>query len=412
VYRGWWIVLTAFLSQFTSSGSSGWVFGLLVLSMQEDLDASRSAIVGVLVFERLIGGLSGAFLGPFVDRHGTRALTTLSALAAGGCLFALATVNAAWQPYVIWALFGLTLPGLATVAPVAAISSWFVRYRTRAIVTYTFGGATAGLILAPLMAAVSAEYGWRVVWVLMGLMFWAIAPLAWVSIRHRPEDVGLQPDGLEQPAAAQEASAAVQRDQSPDWTVKQALHSRSFWLLTAGFTLTMLPASSIFIHMSSYVQSRGFSIETGASAVSVYGFGAVFGRLVWGFIVGRAGLHRSLVLWALMYGVSIIFYALPGSLVTIYATTIFLGIAVAGSLQFRAQTFPDYFGRRIVGSLVGYSSAIGTLAAAAAPLIVAMAVDATDSYSGIFIAFGLACIAASAGFLFSRPARLSQPQPA
>ena len=72
VYRGWWIVLNAFLSQFAATGSSGWVFGVLVLSMQEDLDTTRSAIVGVLFAERLLGGVSGAVLGPFIDRNGAR----------------------------------------------------------------------------------------------------------------------------------------------------------------------------------------------------------------------------------------------------------------------------------------------------------------------------------------------------
>jgi MFS family permease len=197
-----------------------------------------------------------------------------------------------------------------------------------------------------------------------------------------------------------------------EWTVTDALRSRSFWLLTAGFTLTMLPASSIFIHMSSYIQSRGFSLEEGAAGVSIYGFGAVFGRFVWGLAIGRAGLHRAMVVWALAYGTSIVIYALTPTLVAIYAATILLGVAVAGSLQFRAQVFPDYFGRGIVGTLVGYSSAIATLAGAAAPLIVALAFDLSGSYSGIFIVWGVCCLAASLGFLFSRPVRAAVFQPA
>jgi nitrate/nitrite transporter NarK len=104
-----------------------------------------------------------------------------------------------------------------------------------------------------------------------------------------------------------------------------------------------------------------------------------------------------------MYGASITVYALPNTLPGIYAATIFLGIAVAGSLQFRAQTFPDYFGRHIVGTLVGYSSAVGTLAAALAPLLVAFAFDLTGSYTAIFMAFGVCCIVASAGFALARP---------
>jgi sugar phosphate permease len=380
------------------------VFGVMILPMQEDLGWSRSAIVGVLTLERLLGGAFGAWLGPLVDRHGTRVLMTLSALVASGCLFTLSQVQEVWQPYVIWAVFGLALPGLSTLAPVAAVSSWFVRRRAVAIMAYTFGGATAGLVLAPTMAAVANEWSWRIVWVLMGFMVLAVAPIAWIAVRRRPEDVGLAPDGdpLRPPAREMRDETVSVGTETP-WTARQVVRSATFWLLTAGFTLTMLPASSIFIHMAAYVQSRGFSLEEGAAAVSIYGLGATGGRFVWGFTVARAGIRRTLVLWGLLYGASIITYAFPTSIILIYATTIFLGISVAGSLQFRAQTFPDYFGRHIVGTLVGYSFAIGTVAAATAPLIVAFAFEATGSYSEIFVAFGVCCIAASVGFALTRP---------
>ncbi len=409
MYRGWWIVFTAFLSQFAATGSSGWVFGVLLLPMQHDLHASRSAVVGVLLVQRLVSGAAGALIGPFIDREGTRLVTAGSAVVAGGCLLGLALVQAAWQPYVLWGIFGLSLPGLSTVAPVAAISAWFIRKRTQAIVTYTFGGAVAGLVLAPTMAFVANQFGWRTVWALMGLMFWLIAPLAWIVIRRKPEDLGLSPDGLELPDARSSADRVGRGDSEAEgWTVDQVLRSRSFWLVTLGFTLTMLPASSIFIHMSSYIQSKGFSETDGAAAVSIYGFGAVMGRFVWGYLVVRIGLRRSLVAWAFAYGVSIVLFALPASIIALYATTILLGLAVAGSLQFRAQALPDYFGSHIAGSLTGYSSAVATIAAAVAPLIVAYSYDLSGAYEGIFIVFAVCCIAASAAFIFSAPQRASE----
>ncbi len=377
----------------------------MILPMQDDLGWSRSAIVGVLTVERLVGGVFGAWLGPLVDRHGTRILMTGSAVLAGVCMLTLSQVQDAWQPYVIWGLFGLALPGLSTLAPVAMVSAWFVRKRAVAIMTYTFGGATAGLVLAPAMAAVANTWGWRTVWVLTGCFLLAVGPVAWTVVRRRPEDVGLAPDGdppRPTPVETRRAEAATGLPE-PEWTARQVVRSATFWLLTAGFTLTMLPASSIFIHMTAYVQSKGFSLEEGAAAVSIYGFGAMAGRFVWGFTVGRAGIRRALVLWGLLYGTSIIIYALPTSIITIYAATVFLGITVAGSLQFRAQTFPDYFGRHIVGTLVGYSFAIGTVAAATAPLLVAFAFDLTGNYTAIFITFGACCLAASFGFALARP---------
>ncbi|HEX5369084.1 MAG TPA: MFS transporter, partial [Dehalococcoidia bacterium] len=399
VYRGWWIVFTAFLSQFAATGSSGWVFGVLLLPMQVDLHTSRSVIVGVLLVQRLISGAAGALLGPFIDREGTRLVTAASAVVAGGCLLCLATVQAAWQPYVLWGIFGLSLPGLSTVAPVASISAWFVRKRTQAIVTYTFGGAMAGLVLAPTMAIVADQFGWRTVWAVMGLMFWAIAPVAWIAIRRKPEDLGLQPDGLAASAALTDAEPETKAGtETEGLTVAQVLRSKSFWLITLGFTLTMLPASSIFIHMSSYVQSKGFSETDGAAAVSIYGFGAVLGRFVWGYMVVRLDLRRSLVVWAFAYGLSIVFFALPASIVALYGTTVLLGITVSGSLQFRAQAFPDYFGSQIAGSLTGYAAAIATLAGAVAPLIVAYWYDLSGAYEGIFLVFAVCCVAASVAF--------------
>jgi sugar phosphate permease len=380
------------------------VFGVLIIPMQDDLGWSRSTIVGVLTLHRLAGGACGFWLGPLVDRHGTRLLVTVSAVAAGACLIGLSLIQAPWQSYLLWGVFGLTLPGLSTLGPIAAISNWFVRGRTQAIMFFTFGSATAGLILAPIMAAVAADLSWRVAWVIMGLMLWAIAPLAWLAIRRRPEDVGLLPDGAESaPVTNFSAPAPTQTSDEPEWTTAAAVRTRSFWLLTIGFTLTMLPASSIFIHMSAFVQSKGFSVEDGAAAVSIYGLGAVMGRFVWGFTVAHAGLHRSLVAWGFLYGASIIIYILPTHLLAIYATTILLGISISGSQQLRAQTFPEYFGRQVVGALVGYSTLVATFAGAVAPLMVAVAFDWTGSYSEIFVAFGLCCLVAGAGFVFSRP---------
>jgi sugar phosphate permease len=273
---------------------------------------------------------------------------------------------------------------------------------------FTFGSATAGLILAPLMAAVADAYSWRTAWLLMGLLVWSIAPLAWVTVRHRPEDLGLEPDGGAGPAIDAAAEARSQADlQAVEayWTVPLALRSRSFWLLTLGFMLVMLPASSIFIHMSAFVQSKGYPVEAGAAAVSVYGFGAVLGRFVWGFFVAKLGLYRAVILWALLYGVSILLYTTPTSLAAIYGTSVLLGISIAGNQQLRAQTYPDYFGRKIVGALLGYSGIIATIAGASSPLIAALVFDQTGSYVTTFTLFGVCCLLASGGFLFSKPRR-------
>jgi sugar phosphate permease len=385
------------------------VFGVLILPMQDELGWSRSTIVGVLTLEKLVGGVFGVWLGPRLDKYGARVIMAASAAFGGTCLILLSQVQAPWQSYVLWALMGLVSPGLLTMGPIVAISNWFVRKRGQAIMFSTLSAATSALLLAPAMAAVADALTWRDAWLVMGGLMWLTVPISLIVIRHRPEDVGLTPDGDPVPETPAHARPAfVETEADAYWTVPLALRSRSFWLLSPGFMLTTLPASSIFIHMSSYVQSRGFSVEEGAAAVSVYGIGVLAGRFIWGFAAIKAGLHRTLVSYAFLYGLSILVFTLPHDLLAIYVTIVLLGVAIAGAQQLRAQVFPDYFGRRIVGTLLGFATVISTVTSASAPLIVAMAYDQTGKYTPTFVIWGICCLIAGVGFFFSRPKHRSE----
>ena len=292
---------TGYIAQMGTVGATGWVFGVLILPMQEDLGWSRSVLVGVVTLARLLSGVFAVRIGPVVDRHGARWLMTLSALTAFAACVGTALSQTVWQYYLCWVLFGLAIPGMGTLGPAVAISNWFIRRRAQALMYFTLGSAGAGLVLAPLMSRIAADISWRWSWVGMGLIFLTVAPMAWHFVRHRPEDLGLKPDGGDTARDTRVGTDDVTPDED-SWTVREALHSRSFWLVAVGFMLTSFPGSSIFIHMSSFVQSKGFTLSEGALAVSFYGAGTLVGRFTWGFLIPRLGVHRSLVLYGFGYG--------------------------------------------------------------------------------------------------------------
>jgi MFS family permease len=176
-------------------GASGWVLSVLIQPMEQDLGWSRVQLVGVLALSSVLAGAGAARLGPIVDRHGTRLLQTVSAAVGGSCLVAVAFVTAPWQYYLCWAGVGLAVPGLMTLGPGVAIANWFIRRRALAFTLYSLGSATAGIVLAPLVAQIVERAGWRAGWLLLGVLLWCVAPLAWLIVRRRPEDLGLHPDG-------------------------------------------------------------------------------------------------------------------------------------------------------------------------------------------------------------------------
>ncbi|MEI7925546.1 MAG: MFS transporter, partial [Chloroflexota bacterium] len=401
IFRGWWIVATCFLSQHFATSAGGWVFGILIAPMGLELGWSRTEIVTAITLATLLGGFLAAMLGPVVDRYGPRVLMTVSLLAGGTALILLSGVHTRWQYYAIWALYGVASLGFNLLGPVVALANWFVRRRSVAFMFFTAGSATAGIALAPLMGQVEAAYGWRFVWLLMGMIVCSIAPLAWITIRRRPDDLGLLPDGdIEPPArGASEAVAGYGRE----WTVREALHTRAFWLTTIGFTLIGLPQWSIFVHMAPYIVSNGFSPQEGALVVSVYGVGVLSGRPLYSYIIQHYGIHAALLTFGSFYGATILIFTLPHTLLMFEVTGVILGIAIAGGQQLQAQAFPDYFGRNVVGTLQGYSGIALTVTRAVGPLVAAFAYDRSGSYVVTFVAFGVACFLGVGVFLLGPP---------
>src|SRR3989338_1371009 len=132
VYRGWWIVLIFYYTQLITAGAGGWIFGVLLLSMQSDFGWKQTTVVGVLMVDRWISGALSLFLGPLVDRHGSRLLMTCSALLAGIGLIAVSFAQNVWMFYAAWACYGIAQPGIALLGPRVSIANWFVRQRAKA----------------------------------------------------------------------------------------------------------------------------------------------------------------------------------------------------------------------------------------------------------------------------------------
>lgn len=411
VYKGWWIVAAGFGALFVTSGSTGFGFSVMIKPMESDLGWNRSTMVGALTVASYVTGILSAPLGPIVDRYGARTLMVISAFIGGLSLCLVAFVIEPWQYYILIGLgVGTARPALSGLGPRTAISNWFIRKRARAFAIFACGTATSGLVVVPILTFIVGTWGWRGAWIFMGVLEWVLViPLSWFFIRRRPEDVGLLPDG-DEPAKRQGAtptSSAV--DITPvreaKWTRSQALKTRTFWLLVVSFMLTGFPGGTIFIHMVPYFTDKGLSPAAAANALSTYALGVLAGRAIWGYVVERAGIYRSLVVYASSYGVAIALFVLAPSHAAIYVTVFILGITIGGAQQLQGQVWADYYGREIVGSLTGFSAILHTPLTSAGPLLAAVVYDLTRSYVGTFSVFSVLCLIAGVTlFLAKKPA--------
>jgi MFS family permease len=406
-FRGWWIVGVSFLALYLNGSSTSYLFGVLILPMEEDLGWSRATLLGALTVSTFVTAGTGMLMGPFYDKHGARVGMTISAAITGSVLLLLPHVTAPWQYYALLGVgMGIGRSGLENMGPRTAIANWFIRRRAAAFAWYSGGRAVFGVTAVAPFAYLVSVTSWRSGWTVVGAIELAILmPLIWFAVRRRPEDIGELPDG----DTPRPDALAIQPE--PEWTRPQAMRTRTFWFMVLGFAFVGFPTSGMIANLLPYFSDEGLSLPAASAAFSMFGFGALMGRPFWGFISTRLGIHPALTLYPIIYGLSIASVVLAFNAPTLFAAAFFIGVPTGGAAQLQAQAWPDFFGRRSVGAITGISTLMIMPTLAFGPLLAAVAFDIMGSYNFVFSAYaGGAMVSAVFFYLARRPSRPA-PQP-
>ena len=122
-----------------------------------------------------------------------------------------------WQLILMWGvLVGMGTGFLATVLSTIIAARWFTAQRGLALGILSGGASTGQLIFLPVMANVTAAYGWRTTVLAIAGVLCVVIPLVALIMRDRPQDVGLAPYGETghangETAAGQSDRAGVRR---------------------------------------------------------------------------------------------------------------------------------------------------------------------------------------------------------
>ncbi len=389
------------MNLYLNGAATSYLFSILVLPMQADLGWSRTTLLGALTLATLVSAGVGMVIGPIFDKHGARVGMTVSALFSGIFLLLIPLVNSPWQFYALVGIgLGSTRSALDNVGPRTAIANWFIRRRAAAFAWFSGGRAVFAVTLALPFALLVERTSWRSGWVVIGALELAVlVPLAWFIVRRRPEDLGQFPDG-DIPLDDMTTSGASTDE--PEWTRKQAMRTRAFWLLTAGFVFAGFPASGIIANMLPYFRDEGLSVGMASVTLSLFGAGALAGRPIWGYITSRFGVHVGLTLYGFAYAISLASLVLGFNLATLMMASFFVGIPTGGAAQLQGQAWPDFFGRRSVGGITGITTLMIMPAMAAGPLVAALAFDILGNYTFIFSAFSVGTAISGVCFYLAR----------
>ena len=185
-----------------------------------------------------------------------------------------------------------------------------------------------------------------------------------------------------------------------DFTFKEALATRSFWLLNLGFLLSQLAVSAVMVHSIPLLSDRGMSAQVAANYVGLSAFWGMAGRILWGGLGDFVPKQILLALAVVVQGAGMLALVAGESPVHLHAFALLYGVG-QGIVPVTFAIRGEYFGRKAFGTIAGVMQAFQTIGGVAGPIYAGWAYDLTQSYTFAFTVLALASLVAVVAFVFA-----------
>lgn len=414
VFYGWWIAgaLTLLLTYGSGVFFNG--FGVFFKPIAGDFGWSRAETALAFALSRLEGGLEGPIAGWLIDRFGPRRLVVFGVLSVGFGYILLSQIHSLWMFYIVYGGFLSIGFNTGFFSPSqAATVTWFRRRRGAAVGMVMTSVGLGGALVVPIMAWLVEGHGWRGASLAAGCGMLVLGlPLTFI-IRRRPEDHGLRPDGDPAPQAnnlvcAEPGQPASRRpiatpaaEIEPEFTLKQAVRTSAFWVITFFMMTRLFAANAVLVHMIPYLSDIGHSPQEAANWAAYAAFVSVPCRFGAGWLSDLLDKRYMLTTVMLAQCVSAFLLATAtGDLMIAIALTLW-GIGDA-SAPLHTALRADYFGRKHYALISGCMSPFIMLGSFAGPVFAGYIFDVTASYSNALMLIAVSFLISSITVLFAR----------
>jgi MFS family permease len=402
-FYGWWVVTATAIIVFLTGGTFFYGFSALFNPIEDEFGWSRASVAFAFSLRSEVGGLASPVMGLLVDRVGSRRLMLFGVVIVAAGFVALSRTESLVTFYGSVIIIAIGMSATAGPVGMVAIAHWFHKRRGRALSFMTAGAGTSGVMVLVLELLISS-FGWRDALVIMAVTQLIVCfPLA-MTIRNRPDEIGLMPDG-EPPTSTNEGDSPRTPVYAEGLTLGQAVRTRAFWQLSFAVMLTNVGMIAVIVHqIPFFTKSIGISEGLAAASVTAMTLISLSGRFGMGQLADVVDKRRvlatsfgtcalALLLFATIYEPWQIIYALP-----VFA------IGWGGIIPVRPAFQAEYFGMKAFGAIQGIVFTVATIGGFVGPVFAGWMYDQTESYR-------LAFVILSAGAFLAVPLILTISRP-
>jgi MFS family permease len=399
IFPGWWTVFGGGLLSLWGFGYNAYGISVLFKPISEEFHFNRATTSVASSIGRFEGGLEAPLTGWITDRWGARWVVLLGVFIMSLSLILMRYITSQWGYWLVWGLLLGTGSNIALSLPLdTSISNWFVKKRGLATsIKWVFSGLS-GVLVMPLIAWMTKTYDWRTACTVGGIVMGAAGlPIAFFLIKpRRPEYYGLLPDGArisEEVQASQEkmlerGAQYATEVQEVEFTVRQAIKTRIFWLLFLSQSIPGLVAPVMSLHCIPFLtdplpSGMGMEVIKASSIMAMMLFFSLPTRFIGGWVADRISINYTRYIMTVslfLQGFSVLLFLLHRSEAMVYVWFILFGLGQGLGFSVGPFMRARFFGRKAFGSIQGITALFMTPIGVLAPVYAGWIYDTSGSY--------------------------------
>lgn len=166
-------------------------------------------------------------------------------------------------------------------------------------------------------------------------------------------------------------------------TLREAIKMPRLWLMLISCSLIVFASSSILQHTQTYFVQIGYSVNFGATVVSLCTGMLAIGCIASGAFVDRKGIHIAAVACAVFFALTFICQALaPINVVFVILMVLFYGAGTPSVNEISPLIANHMFGEKYLAQFYSYIQIFISLGGSFGATVVGKIYDATGSYTG------------------------------
>jgi len=358
-FKGWQMVYTGMMMEFSVVGFIFYCFPLMFTALERDLGATQSQLSGALSLWFISSAVASIFLGRLLDKFSIKKIMMIGGVIFSLGLFSISFVQSSFSLLIIYAtLLAIGGPALGNLSVTKLVANWFESNAGMALGIAAIGISFSGVVLPILVDPLIEMIGWRNVYMVFGLIvIFLLIPTVRYLVIDTPEEIGQYKDNLPDQPVLDSSQGLME--------IKDFFKHGIFWIISLAFAFQFLAMGGVLLHLPLHSENQGFletwtvlgfPIKQTVFAYSFAAFGGVVGKVFFGYLVDRLNPNIPVMIMMTMQSIGIFGLTLVDNYLVFTIFCFIFGLGFGGAMVLLSACFLKAFGSQNLGSVRGVSA--------------------------------------------------------